>query len=280
MMEEIWKDIKGFEGRYQVSNLGRVRSLDMVLEGRNWKSSGPFEYQRSGKVLKPLKKRNGYYQVCLRHNGKPKYFSIHRLVALAFIPNPNQLPCVNHKDENKENNFVFVNEDCTVDYDKSNLEWCTQKYNSNYGTRKERLRKYAISNVMRPVVQFDMEGNVIDTFESLSDAENKTGISNINICGVCNGRRKSTHGYVFKFLSNDSPKRKMSKGYSNPFISHAETLRKKVVQYDLNGQIVDTFDSITEACNKTGISSRCIHGTLNGKRPHTHGYVFKFKDDA
>ena len=268
MMEEIWKDIKGFEGRYQVSNLGRVRSLDMVLEGRNWQSSGPFEYQRSGKVLKPLKKRNGYYQVCLRHDGKPKYFSIHRLVALAFIPNPNKLPCVNHKDEDKANNVV------------SNIEWCTQKYNSNYGTRKERLREYSINNVMRPVVQYDMEGNVIDTFESLTDAANKTGIPNADIGGVCKGRRKSTHGYVFKFLNRDAPKRKMSKGYNKPFISHAETLRKKVVQYDLSGQIVGTFDSIKEACSKTGISSWCIHGTLNGKRPHTHGYVFKFKDDA
>ena len=199
-MEEIWKDIKGFEGRYQVSNMGRVRSLDMVLEGKNRNSPYTFEYQRSGKVLKPLKKRNGYYQVCLRHNGKAKYISIHRLVALAFIPNPNKLSCVNHKDEDKANNI------------ESNHEWCTQKYNSNYGTRNERLRKYAISNVMRPVVQYDMEGNVIDTFESLSDAENKTGISNINIGGVCKGRRKSTHGYVFKFLNHDAPKRKMSKG--------------------------------------------------------------------
>jgi hypothetical protein len=265
---EIWKDIKGFEGRYQVSNLGRVRSLDMVLEGKNWKSSYPFEYQRSGKVLKPLKKRNGYYHICLRNNGKPKFFVIHRLVALAFIPNPNKLPCVNHKDEDKANNVV------------SNLEWCTQKYNSNYGTRNERLREYSINNVMRPVVQYDMEGKVIDTFESLSDAANKTGIPSVDISGVCNGRRKTTHGYVFKFLNHDTPKRKMSKGYNNPFIRHAETLRKKIVQYDLSGQIVDTFDSITEACNKTGISSWCIHGTLSGKRPHTHGYVFKFKDDS
>ena len=264
---EIWKDIKGFEGRYQVSNMGRVRSLDMVLEGKNWQSSDPFEYQRSGKVLKPMKQRNGYYRVCLRHNSKAKYFIIHRLVALAFIPNPNKLPCINHKDEDKANNVV------------SNLEWCTHKYNSNYGTRNERLREYSISNVMRPVVQYDMEGKVIDTFESLSDAANKTGIPNADISGVCKGRRKTTHGYVFKFLNHDAPKRKISKEYNNPFIRHAETLRKKVVQYDLSGHIVDTFDSITEACNKTGISSWCIHGTLNAKRPHTHGYVFKFKDD-
>ena len=114
MMEEVWKDVKGYEGRYQVSNLGRVRSLDMVLEGKNWKSPDPFEYQRNGKVLKPLKKRNGYYQVCLRHNGKPKYFIIHRLVALAFIPNPNKLPCVNHKDEDKANNVVSIRINTTV----------------------------------------------------------------------------------------------------------------------------------------------------------------------
>lgn len=267
-MEEIWKDIKGFEGRYQVSNLGRVRSLDFTWSTYNYKTRGYVECKKKGRILKSSVQNNGYLRVCLKIHSKNYYKILHRLVATAFIPNPENLPAVNHKDEDKANNVV------------SNLEWCTHKYNSNYGTRNERLREYSISNVMRPVVQYDMEGNVIDTFESLSDAANKTGIPNADICGVCKGRRKTTHGFVFKFLNHDAPKRKKSKEYNNPFISHAETLRKKVVQYDLSGQIVDTFDSIREACNKTGISSWCIHGTLNGKRPHTHGYVFKFKDDA
>ena len=112
---EIWKDIEGYEGLYQVSNYGNVRSLN---------------YAKAGKV-KELKQGNwrGYKNVDLWKNGKGKSFKVHRLVAQAFIENPNEYLCVNHKDENKQNNHV------------SNLEWCTHKYNSNYGTGRERVAK-------------------------------------------------------------------------------------------------------------------------------------------
>lgn len=277
MSEEIWKDVKGFEGRYQVSNLGRVRSLDMTWLAYNWKMQGYMECKRKGRTLKPLSGTNGYLKCCLRDGKRKEYHNIHRLVALSFIPNPCNFPCINHKDENKANNFVFINSDGTVDFEKSNLEWCTYKYNSNYGTRNDRLRKYSLNYVMRPIIQYDMNGKVINTFESLTEAENKTGISNISITGVCKGRRKSTHGYVFKYLNTDVSKRKMSKGYNKPLIAHAETLRKKVIQYNLEGKVVNTFNSIREACDKTGINWSCIHGTLSGKRNHTYGYIFKFE---
>ena len=158
-MEEVWKDVKGFEGRYQVSNLGRVRSLDMVLEGKNWKSPYPFEYQRSGKVLKSQKKRNGYYYVCLMNNGKPKYFLIHRLVALAFIPNPNKLPCINHKDEDKANNVV------------SNLEWCDRIYNLTHDGAVER-RTMAVS---RPIEQLTKDGQHVAYFRNANELERLSG---------------------------------------------------------------------------------------------------------
>lgn len=116
-MEEIWKDIKGYEGLYQVSTLGRVKSISYGKE----------------KIL-VLTPRTGSnkrkeVKVTLCKNGKRKYFLVHRLVAEAFIPNPNNVPQVNHKDENSINNIV------------TNLEWCTSKYNCNYGTRNERLAK-------------------------------------------------------------------------------------------------------------------------------------------
>lgn len=109
-MTEIWKDIEGYEGKYQVSNFGQVKSMI----GQE-------------KVLHPKKHRNGHLQIGLHKDKKRKTMYIHRLVAQAFIPNPDNLPCVNHKDENPNNNNV------------DNLEWCTQKYNCNYGTRVDRI---------------------------------------------------------------------------------------------------------------------------------------------
>ena len=105
-MEEIFKDIKGYEGLYQVSNFGNVKSLD---------------YRHTGKerLLKQAIDKHSYHRICLWSYGEPKWFSIHRLVAESFIPNPDNLPCVNHKDENKHNNHV------------DNLEWCTYEYNNN-----------------------------------------------------------------------------------------------------------------------------------------------------
>ena len=109
-MTEIWKNIEGYAGKYQVSNLRRVKSMI----GQE-------------KVLHPKKHRNGHLQIGLHKDKKRKTMYIHRLVAQAFIPNPDNLPCVNHKDENPNNNNV------------DNLEWCTQKYNCNYGTRVDRI---------------------------------------------------------------------------------------------------------------------------------------------
>lgn len=263
---EIWKDIKGFEGRYQVSNMGRVRSLDMTWLTYNWKRQGLMECKRKGKILKPKTKRNGYFSVCLRDGVRKEFHSIHRIVAETFIPNPNNLPQINHKDEDKSNNRV------------DNIEWCTAKYNSNYGTRKARIREYHIKSVMTPIIQYDMDGNVINTFESLSEAERMSGVSSIDIAGVCKGRRASAHGYIFKYINLTNPSRKRT-GYNKPFLKHSESLRKKVYQYDLKGNLINVFDSIKDACKKTGVSWWCIHGTLKGKRNKTHGFVFKFKEE-
>ena len=113
-MQEIWKDIKNYEGCYQVSNLGRVRSLTRKVKTFNG------ERTSKGQLLKPLKTNNGYYRVDLKQSQKDKYMSIHRLVAETFIPNPNNYPIINHKDNNPQNNCA------------ENLEWCTQSYNIKY----------------------------------------------------------------------------------------------------------------------------------------------------
>lgn len=123
-MQEIWKDIKNYEGLYQVSNLGNVRSLNRIVSC-NIKNNN--KAIKKGKILKPNKKRNGYLQVCLLNKQKRKYCNIHRLVAETFIPNLNHLSQVNHIDENKDNNCV------------DNLEWCSPKYNCNFGTRNSKI---------------------------------------------------------------------------------------------------------------------------------------------
>lgn len=117
---EIFKDIKGFEGLYQVSNYGNVKSLERVIEDNNG------YYIKKEKILTPTINSSGYYHTILRKDGKSIGVYIHRLVAEAFIPNPNNYKQVNHKDEDKTNNKV------------DNLEWCTPKYNANYGTAIQR----------------------------------------------------------------------------------------------------------------------------------------------
>lgn len=167
-MEEIYKDIEGYEGLYQVSNLGNVKSL------KNNKT-------KKEKILKPAI-RNGYKKVDLRKNKTKKTYSIHRLVAQAFIENPNNYPCINHKDECKTNNVV------------SNIEWCSYKYNSNYGSCIKRIAK-ALS---KKVYQYSKEGELIAVWESTMEC-GRNGFKQSSVVSCCNGERKSHKGYIWSY---------------------------------------------------------------------------------
>ena len=165
---DIWKSVDGYGGRYEVSNTGKVRSLN-------------YENMKIVRELKQCKHRKGYLLVLLYSNGKGKLVKVHRLVAEAFIPNPNNLPQVNHKDEDKTNNNV------------DNLEWCTNKYNANYGTK--------IKRVSHPIIQLDKAGNVVAHYSSLREASRQSGIHMRNIWRCCrqeNGQ-KTAGGYVWKY---------------------------------------------------------------------------------
>lgn len=153
-MIEIWKDIKGFEGHYQVSNLGRVKSLSRYM---NHKSGGLSLLKE--RILKPATNRKGYKIVVLCLNCKEYKFTVHRLVAKTFIPNPNNYPMINHKDEDKTNNCV------------DNLEWCDNKYNQNYGT--------VVRKRVRDIIDvYTLEGEFIETwYDGYRKLAEKYGIS-------------------------------------------------------------------------------------------------------
>lgn len=177
--KEVWKDIKGYEGKYQVSNLGNVKSL---LKDRN------------GKIMKPRANKHGYYQVYLYSDSKTrKMYLVHRLAAQTFIENPDNLPLVNHKDENTSNNCV------------TNLEWCTNRYNTCYGnaiskaieTRILRNRKTA----PKAILQYTKEGSLIKEFKSISDAGRELEIGFGSLWACLNKRygHKTAGGYIWKY---------------------------------------------------------------------------------
>ena len=175
-MEEIWKDVVGYEGIYQVSSLGRIKSLPKKIKMRN-------QFTEKEMILKPLKTKGGYYSIHLANGkGNRKRCQIHRLVAKAFLSNPNNKPQVNHIDGNKKNNCV------------SNLEWCTAKENNTHAL-KTGLKELSYRRI--PVLQYDLKGNFIKQWESETD----TNIPHIS--DVCKGKRKSAGGYIWRYLIKD-----------------------------------------------------------------------------
>lgn len=170
---EVWKDIKEYEGLYQGSNLGRARSLDRWVKSK----SGSVRLCK-GKILKLCTDKYGYLKVGLCKNGKQKFHLVHRLVAEAFIPNPYNLPCINHKDECKTNNNV------------NNLEWCDNKYNNAYGTRTERCCK--------PVLQYDLEGNFIREWKSTAEC-GRNGFIQQAVAACCRGELKKYKDFIWRY---------------------------------------------------------------------------------
>lgn len=173
-MEEVWKDIEGYEGLYQVSNKGNVKSLN-------------YNKTKKEKKLKPGIVGSGYLQVNLCKNKTIKHFLVHRLVANAFLPNPQNFPCVNHIDECKTNNVV------------TNIEWCTNKYNSNYGTCIQRCHKAQINGKRSKSVGAFKNGELVFTFPSTKEA-GRQGFNQGAVASCCRCEIKSHKGYIWSYL--------------------------------------------------------------------------------
>lgn len=172
-MKEVWKDIPGYEGLYQASTYGRIRSLPRATT--------------HGKIRKLSKHKSGYLVFSAWKQGKPKYISVHRAVAEAFIPNPNGYQQVNHKDEIKTNNQV------------NNLEWCTPKYNTNYGTGHKRATLAETNGKGSKQVLQIKDGNVIHIWESANECQ-RHGFNQGYISACCRGEHKKAYGFEWKYL--------------------------------------------------------------------------------
>lgn len=192
MEQEIWKDIENYEGYYQISNLGRVKSLE------RYKKIKTKKVLLKERIMKPHKQYgksdNEYLDIILYKNGKSERFYVHRLVAKAFIPNPENKNQVNHKDKNKQNNNVY------------NLEWCTQNENVKHSyTFPDRKRNKALYGVVgfdnktsKPVKQYDLDGNFIKEWGSARQASINLGIDYATIKKVRRGIGKTAGGFIWK----------------------------------------------------------------------------------
>lgn len=182
---ETWKPVVGYEGLYEVSDMGRVKTLH-------------YKGGKEERILCEKKHLDGYLFVELYKNGSKKPITIHRLVATAFIENPNNFPCINHKDENKANNKA------------ENLEWCTWKYNVNYSIarRKERNPQIRFTRNgrkrFRRIVQVDLDGNIVKTWQDSRTIFLETNMSDWAISQCCVGKQKTAYGYKWHYAAEYS----------------------------------------------------------------------------
>lgn len=172
MPNEIWKDIKDYENKYQISNYGRVKSLF----NKSWDKKTKRE-----RIL-TIKTTGNYPHIRLFKNNVGKNFLVHRLVAETFIPNPQKKSQVNHIDENKYNNCI------------SNLEWCDSTYNINYGERTKKVKE----KLSIKIGQYDLNNKLIKVWDTMNDAIRY--YNNKHICDVCKNKRKTANGYIWKYI--------------------------------------------------------------------------------
>lgn len=243
MKEEIWRPIAGYEGIYEISSLGRVKRLARSLEdtlGRH--------VHLPEKILKPhINKQTGYPCINLTKGKVTTWHCIHRIIADAFIPNPDNLPCVNHKDENRSNSVL------------SNLEWCDYSYNNSYGQAKEKRKNTMRKNLEgkhKPIYQFTTSGDFVCKYNcGVNQTEEKLGF----LIGDClTGKSKTAHGYVFSYTptfeyEDDKPKRH----------------QKYVIKVDKNGQEIERYKSVSVAAKENGFdrhrfsTAKPVNGIVN-----------------
>lgn len=258
--KEIWKDIKGYEGYYRISNKGRVWSVERTNRGRHF----------GGHELRPrIDQRNNRCTVDLRKDGHGSVFVLARLVAQAFVDNPDNLPFVNHKDENPANNRV------------DNLEWCSHKYNCNYGTRIQRIKE-AQNMAVR---QYTLDGRFVAEYDSMHIAAEAIGADAGHICDCCQGKRSKAYGYFWRYsdeqLYKEAKERleKHTAKAKRSFTDKHADRAQNVIQLTMDGRFVARHQSTLFAARAVGGCRPSIINCCNGKQRQTKGYRFMYEKD-
>lgn len=191
LLNEIWKDIPGYQGYYQISSLGKVKSLKRLVNS----SKSAIGLRIVGeRILKTRIDKYGYETVILRKNNKDKHYTIHRLVASVFLDNPDNLPSINHKDLNKLNNYYL------------NLEWCSTDYNNKYAGRQDLINAILRNKVFGnpQIKQINLETNEALVFKSLHEASKATGYSRQEISRCCRKLRGPYKNCCWEFINSST----------------------------------------------------------------------------
>lgn len=245
-MNEIWKPLTLYNG-YEVSNMGRVRSID-----REYIDKKGIKQTFKGRILTPIKQKNGYLNVLISQGGKFYKVSVHRLVAMAFIPNIKNKPQVNHKDEDKTNNRA------------DNLEWCTSKENINYGdSLDKRIKAQRVA-----IIQFDLDGNFIKEWQGVALAARTLKISESQISGCLSGIYKSAQGFRWLYKSS------YEKGECLPKYINLSA-KKPIGQYTKQGILIKEWSSIIDAAKGVGVTKRAIQLSLHRKDGTCKGCIWR-----
>lgn len=266
--KEIWKPVVGYEGLYEVSNFGRIKApLKIVRSGKMMR-----KYQE--RIITPQHNKQGYLSVSLYKNGKSKRHLVHRLVMLAFVPNAENKPHIDHINTIKDDNRL------------ENLRWATPKENANneitieymktahssdcYRRGLETKRKNGARNAPVKVFQYSKEGLLIAEYQSESEAEASLGIPGTNISKVLNDHTLSAGGYMWR--TDGIPQ-------CEPYSSRSHPFSKPIIQCDSNGNVIKEWKSIYEASKELDIPTSNIRRSIRGKgKPRR--YIFHFKNNS
>lgn len=253
---DVWKDVVGYEGHYKVSSLGRVMSCDKVITRKDGVTT-----KKNGVIKKPQITNKGYYKMFLYKNGNYEQLLVHRIVAEAFLENPNNYPCVNHKDENPKNNSLKIDADGNVVY--SNLEWCTYKYNSNYGTSLSRIAE----KISIPVDKLNLKGEYVCTYKSAKEASNNKPSLQVSITACCKGKIASAGGFKWRYANESircEPKKK-------------RIFVREVRQIDGSEKVVRSYKNASDAGKYFGKNAKIkISECCRGVRQSAYGYKWEY----
>lgn len=234
-MKEVWKDIPGYEGLYWVSNMGNIRSKRTIL--------------------KPQINTGGYKKVVLHKNNVPKNFLVHRIVAMVFVANPNNRPEVDHINTLR------------TDTRASNLRWVNRRENNLNPITNKRMSESAKYSHNKPIIQYDLEGNIVAEYPSTMEAYRKTGVHFANIRACTTHKRQQMGGFVWRFKGD-------------PFIRPKSKRVREINQYDKDGRLIKTWPSILSAASTLGMNNtNSLIKCLKGANRTCKGYKWKYKDD-